>query len=39
MKARDVVSTLAQYDEMLVKEQKLPTVNTRPTSSVVRTVE
>jgi peptidoglycan/xylan/chitin deacetylase (PgdA/CDA1 family) len=39
MKARDLVTTLAQYDEMVVKEQKLPTVNTRPTSSVVRTVE
>jgi hypothetical protein len=26
------------YDEMLVKEQKLPTVSQRPTASVVRDV-
>jgi peptidoglycan/xylan/chitin deacetylase (PgdA/CDA1 family) len=39
MRAKDAVTTLAQYDEMVKKEQKLPTVSTRPTSSVVRTVE
>jgi peptidoglycan/xylan/chitin deacetylase (PgdA/CDA1 family) len=39
MKARDEVVSLPQYDEELVKEAKLPTVSTRPTSSVVRTVE
>jgi peptidoglycan/xylan/chitin deacetylase (PgdA/CDA1 family) len=39
MKGRDTLKTLAQYDELLVKEQKLPTLNTRPTSSVVRTVD
>jgi peptidoglycan/xylan/chitin deacetylase (PgdA/CDA1 family) len=38
MKAKDPVTTIAQYDEMLVKEQKLPTVSTRPTSSVVKTI-
>jgi peptidoglycan/xylan/chitin deacetylase (PgdA/CDA1 family) len=39
MKAKDPVRTLAQYDEVLLKEQKLPTVSARPTSSVVRTVD
>jgi peptidoglycan/xylan/chitin deacetylase (PgdA/CDA1 family) len=39
MRAKDPVRSLAQYDEMVKKEQKLPTVSTRPTSSVVRTVE
>jgi peptidoglycan/xylan/chitin deacetylase (PgdA/CDA1 family) len=39
MKAKDAATTLSQYDELLVKEQKLPTVNTRPTSSVVRSVD
>ena len=39
MKAKDQVKTLAQYDELLLKEQKLPTVSARPTSSVVRTVD
>ena len=26
------------YDEMLIKEQKLPTVSQRPTASVIREV-
>ena len=39
MRARDPVKPLAEYDEMVKKEQKLPTVSTRPTSSVIRTVE
>jgi peptidoglycan/xylan/chitin deacetylase (PgdA/CDA1 family) len=39
MRAKDPVSTIAKYDDMMKKEQKLPTVSTRPTSSVVRTVE
>jgi len=30
--------TLAQYDELVQKENKLPTVSNRPTSSVVRTI-
>jgi peptidoglycan/xylan/chitin deacetylase (PgdA/CDA1 family) len=32
------MKTLAQYDEMVIKENKLPTVSTRPTESVVRTI-
>ena len=39
MKARGTVTSLPQYDEELVKEAKLPTVSTRPVSSVVREVE
>jgi peptidoglycan/xylan/chitin deacetylase (PgdA/CDA1 family) len=39
MKARDSIKTLPEYDEMLVKEQKLPTVSQRPTASVVRTID
>lgn len=39
MKARDPIKTLPEYDEMLVKEQKIPTVSQRPTTSVVRTIE
>jgi peptidoglycan/xylan/chitin deacetylase (PgdA/CDA1 family) len=39
MKAKTGVTTLSQYDEMVKTEQKLPTVNSAPTSSVVRTVE
>jgi peptidoglycan/xylan/chitin deacetylase (PgdA/CDA1 family) len=39
MKPKDPVRTLAQYDEMLRKEQALPTVDQRPTASVVRTIE
>ena len=39
MRAKDPVKTLAEYDEAVKKEQKLPTVSTKPTSSVVRTVE
>jgi len=38
MKAKDTVKTIAQYDEMVAKEIKLPTVSDRPTSSVVRTI-
>src|SRR6266700_4297159 len=32
------LQTLAQYDEMVQKENKLPTVSSRPTSSVVRSI-
>jgi peptidoglycan/xylan/chitin deacetylase (PgdA/CDA1 family) len=39
MRAKEPVKPLAEYDEMVKKEQKLPTVSTRPTSSVIRTVE
>lgn len=38
VRARAGLKTIAQYDEELVKEQKLPTVSTRPTSNVVRTI-
>ncbi len=39
MKPKFAVTTIASYDEMVIKEMKLPTVDGRPTSSVVRTVE
>lgn len=39
MKPKEAVKSLPQYDEMVKQEQKLPTVNQAPTSSVVRTVE
>jgi peptidoglycan/xylan/chitin deacetylase (PgdA/CDA1 family) len=39
MRSRLAVVSLPQYDEELMKEAKLPTVSTRPTSSVVRTVD
>jgi peptidoglycan/xylan/chitin deacetylase (PgdA/CDA1 family) len=38
MRAKAPVQSLPQYDEMLLKEAKLPTVNQRPVSSVVTTV-
>ncbi|HKA70922.1 MAG TPA: polysaccharide deacetylase family protein, partial [Xanthobacteraceae bacterium] len=38
LKPKEPVQTLAQYDEMVAKEVKLPTVSDRPTSSVVRTI-
>jgi peptidoglycan/xylan/chitin deacetylase (PgdA/CDA1 family) len=38
MKPKDPVKTIAQYDEMILKDVKLPTVSDRPTSSVVRTI-
>jgi peptidoglycan-N-acetylglucosamine deacetylase len=38
MQPRAPVQTLAAYDEMVAKEIKLPTLSTRPTSSVVRTI-
>lgn len=39
MRPRFAVKSLPKYDEELMKDQKLPTVSQRPTSSVVRTVE
>ncbi|HWV44328.1 polysaccharide deacetylase family protein [Pseudorhodoplanes sp.] len=39
MRAKDTVKSIAKYDEMIKKEAKLPTVDQRPTASVVRTVE
>ena len=38
VKAATTVKTLPEFDELLVKEAKLPTVTTRPVSSVVRTL-
>jgi peptidoglycan/xylan/chitin deacetylase (PgdA/CDA1 family) len=38
MKPRDQIKTIASYDELVLKDQKLPTVSDRPTSSVVRTI-
>jgi peptidoglycan/xylan/chitin deacetylase (PgdA/CDA1 family) len=32
------LQTLAEYDEMVQKENKLPTMSSRPTSSVIRTI-
>ena len=39
MKTKDSIATIKQYDDMLIKEQKLPTVSQRPTSSVVRSID
>ena len=38
MRAKAPVETIAQYDEDIVKDLKLPTVNSRPVSSVVQTI-
>ncbi len=38
MKAKAPVQTIAQYDEEIVKDIKLPTVSSRPVSSVVQTI-
>ena len=38
MKAKEQIETLPQYDAMLVKDQKVPAVASRPISSVVQTV-
>jgi peptidoglycan/xylan/chitin deacetylase (PgdA/CDA1 family) len=38
MKAKAPLQTLAEYDEALVKEIKLPVASTRPVGSVVQTV-
>jgi peptidoglycan/xylan/chitin deacetylase (PgdA/CDA1 family) len=39
MKAKGPVQTLTAYDDQIVKELKLPTVTTRPTSDVVHTIQ
>ena len=39
MRSKFPVTTLPAYDEELRKNQRLPTVSSRPTASVVRTVE
>ncbi|GAC1624954.1 MAG: polysaccharide deacetylase family protein [Bradyrhizobium sp.] len=38
MKAKTQFQTLPEYDEMLVKDVKLPVASTRPVSSVVQTI-
>jgi hypothetical protein len=38
MRAKAPVQTLPQYDEAVIKELKLPTVSSRPLSSVVTDV-
>jgi peptidoglycan/xylan/chitin deacetylase (PgdA/CDA1 family) len=38
LKPKAPVQTLADYDALVVKDAKLPTVSTRPTASVVRTI-
>jgi peptidoglycan-N-acetylglucosamine deacetylase len=38
MQPRAALQTLPAYDELVAKQVKLPTVSTRPTSSVVRTI-
>src|SRR5262249_3551429 len=38
LKAKEPVQTLAQYDALVLKNDKLPTVSTRPTTAVVRTL-
>jgi hypothetical protein len=38
VKAKTPLSTIASYDDMIVKNMKLPTLNDHPTASVVRTI-
>jgi len=38
MRAKAPVQTIAQYDEEILKDAKLPTVSSRPVSSVVQTI-
>jgi peptidoglycan/xylan/chitin deacetylase (PgdA/CDA1 family) len=38
MKAKDPLKTIPSYDEAVLKDQKLPTVSDRPTTSVIRTI-
>jgi peptidoglycan/xylan/chitin deacetylase (PgdA/CDA1 family) len=38
MKPKAPVTTLAQYDEALMKDTRLPTMSTRPVTSVVQTI-
>jgi hypothetical protein len=38
MKAKEQLETLPEYDAMLVKDLKVPTVASRPIGSVVQTV-
>jgi peptidoglycan/xylan/chitin deacetylase (PgdA/CDA1 family) len=38
MKPKGTLTTIASYDEQVLRDAKLPTVDGRPTSSVVRTI-
>src|SRR6202165_649518 len=38
MRAKDPVQSIAQYDDEILKDAKLPTVSSRPVSSVVQTI-
>ena len=38
LKAKSQLQTIASYDEIIGKNNKLPTLNDHPTSSVVRTI-
>jgi hypothetical protein len=38
MKPKAPVQTLSQYDEAFLKDAKLPTVSSRPVTSVVQTI-
>ncbi|MEA2935345.1 MAG: hypothetical protein QOD74_1991 [Variibacter sp.] len=38
LKAKDPVTSLSQYDEMVTKDARLPTVSSKPTASVVKTI-
>jgi peptidoglycan/xylan/chitin deacetylase (PgdA/CDA1 family) len=38
LRSKMPAQTLAEYDAMVLKDQKLPTVSDRPTASVVRTI-
>jgi peptidoglycan/xylan/chitin deacetylase (PgdA/CDA1 family) len=39
MKPKFLVKSLPEYDAMILQEQKLPTANVQPTSSIVKTIE
>jgi peptidoglycan/xylan/chitin deacetylase (PgdA/CDA1 family) len=39
LKPKEQVQTIAEYDALVMKDQKLPTVSGRPTAAVVRTIE
>jgi peptidoglycan/xylan/chitin deacetylase (PgdA/CDA1 family) len=39
LKAKTQLATIASYDQLLMKDVKLPTLSDRPTASVVRTIE
>jgi hypothetical protein len=39
LKAKTQLATLPAYDQMLMKDVKLPTLSDHPTASVVRTID